>query len=63
MTKTDINGNNINFWLVDGQHTIQAAKEILANPKYSVSVEARKKSKESWIHQLNLVLCFELVVN
>ena len=54
MTKTDINVNNINFWLVDGQHTIQATKEILANPKYSVSMEARKKYKERSVRFLDL---------
>jgi hypothetical protein len=46
LNETDIDAENINFWIVDGQHTIQAAKEILGNPKYSVSVEAKRKYKE-----------------
>ena len=45
VNETDINAKNIKFWIFDGQHTIQAAKEILANPKYSVSVEEMKKYK------------------
>ena len=46
VNETDINAINVNFWIVDGQHTIQAAKEIITNPKYSVSAEAKKKYKE-----------------
>jgi hypothetical protein len=46
VNETYIDAKNINFWIVDGQHTIQEAKEILGNPKYSVSVEAKKKYKE-----------------
>ena len=46
VNETDINAINVNFWIVDGQHTIQAAKKIITNPKYSVSVEAKKKYKE-----------------
>jgi hypothetical protein len=42
INETDLNSKNINFWIVDGQHTIQAAKEILTNPKYNVSTEAKK---------------------
>lgn len=46
INETDLNSKNINFWIVDGQHTIQAAKEILTNPKYNVSTEAKKKYKK-----------------
>jgi len=46
MNEMDINAKNINFWIVDGQHTIQAAKEILSNPKFSLSGEAKQKYKE-----------------
>ena len=46
VNETDINAINVKFWIVDGQHTIQATKEIITNPKYSVSAEAEKKYKE-----------------
>ena len=46
VNETDLNSKNINFWIADGQHTIQAAKEIITNSKYSVSVEAKKKYKK-----------------
>lgn len=46
VNETDLNSKNINFWIVDGQHTIQAAKEIITNSKYSVSMEAKKKYKK-----------------
>ena len=46
VNETDLNSKNINFWIADGQHTIQATKEIITNSKYSVSVEAKKKYKK-----------------
>ena len=46
VNETNINAKKIKFWIVDAQHTIQPVKEILANPKYSVSVEESKKYKE-----------------
>ena len=46
VNETDINAKNINFWIVDGKHTIQATKEVVTNSKYSVSMEAKKKYKE-----------------
>jgi len=42
INELDLNSKNINFSIIDGQHTIQAAKEILTNPKYNVSREAKK---------------------
>jgi len=44
--ETYIDDENLNFWIVDGKHTIQVVKEILGNPEYSVSVEAKRKYKE-----------------
>ena len=46
VNETDLNSKNINFWIADGQHTIQVAKEIISNSKYSVFVEAKKKYKK-----------------
>ena len=46
VNEIDINAINVKFWIFDGQHTMQAAKEIITNPKYSVSAEAKKKYKE-----------------
>jgi hypothetical protein len=41
VNETNINVKNINFFIVDGQHTIQATKEILVNHKYGVYVEVK----------------------
>ena len=46
INETDLDAKNINFWIVDGQHTIQAVKEILSNPKYNVSMEVKQKYKK-----------------
>ena len=55
INETDLNSKNINFWIVDGQHTIQATKEILTNPKYNISTKVKKNIKnvmlDSCIHQ------------
>lgn len=42
INEIDLNSKNINFWIDDGQHTIQEMKEILTNPKYNVSTEVKK---------------------
>ena len=47
INETNLDAKNINFWIIDGQHTIQAAKEILSNPKYNVSMEVKQKYKKT----------------
>ena len=62
VNETDINAKNIKFWIVDGQHTIQAAKEILTNPKFSVSEEAKHKYKERNARFLNPLVAPSVVI-
>lgn len=43
VNEIDLDVENINFLIVDGHHTFQAVKEVITNPIYSVSMEAKKE--------------------